>query len=102
MSIKNKLRHHWHDFYYAFPLPGKVDLALRCKDVADEVDLGFPSQAPTQVLRLFLHFSLCQACSNYRAFSRWIGDEFKKAAPVETGKLSRFDRRLKEKFSTKT
>lgn len=70
MNIKKRIRHYWHDLYYAVSPDKGVDFAMKCKDAAEMIDL---KKIPADFLgkaRFYLHLSLCQACSNYFEASR--------------------------------
>jgi hypothetical protein len=69
VSLKNKLRHRWHELFYAVTGKTGEQFAMTCKDVSGEVDLGTAPRQPLARVRFYLHLSLCQACANYFAAS---------------------------------
>lgn len=64
MALDERLRQIWHDFFYKVGKQRAVRLALRCQDVATQIDLE-EQQTLIQYFRFKLHLSLCQACKNY-------------------------------------
>lgn len=46
-----------------------LNFAMRCKEVARHIDLNDSKMNAVGRFRMILHLSLCQACTNYRAFS---------------------------------
>src|SRR6218665_891834 len=67
--MREILRRYWHDLYYKMAPAAGVEFAMRCKAVAQKVDLEDPSETPREWFRFRLHLSLCQACSYYHRTS---------------------------------
>lgn len=84
MTIIQRLQKIWHDIYYALAPKTAVDFAMRCQDVAHQIDLGDSLKTPKQKFRRLLHMSLCQACRNYEGYSRWLNKE---ATQIKLSKL---------------
>ena len=101
IKIKEKLRHLWHDIYYALTFRAGSKFALSCKQVAEH-ELSPSSQGPLFKLRLKLHLSLCQACVNYVK----AGQALKHAARALAKKtssevdLEKLNRELLEKYGS--
>lgn len=53
-----------HKVYYFLASEKGVEFAMKCKDAAEQVDLGI-SKSKIGRFRFYLHISLCQACHNY-------------------------------------
>ncbi len=70
MSLGQKVRHYWHELYYAVAGGKGIRFAMRCKDVAERIDLENHSDGIGSRLRFLLHLSLCQSCANYALISR--------------------------------
>ena len=64
-KFKNILRFLWHALYYVVAPSKVVDFALRCKQVAESIDLDRWPDGRYGKVRMKLHLSLCQACKNY-------------------------------------
>lgn len=72
MTIGQKIRKIWHDLYYKKPSAEKVEFAMRCRDVAHQVDFQTEGLSLKDQFRFRLHLSLCQACHNYYMVSKFI------------------------------
>ena len=70
--MRFKLRKVWHDLYYALASERAAKFAMCCRDVAAQVDISDSVDSWILSFRLKLHVSLCQACSNYLVFSRFL------------------------------
>lgn len=81
MKIGKKLRRYWHDLYYAVVSKRGEDLALHCRDAARLVNVSSEETDARTKLRLLLHLSLCQACSNYASFTRLLRDRLRAPEP---------------------
>lgn len=80
VNLAQKLRKLWHDAYYALAPQSAQNFAMRCRDVAAQVDFPESVDSPLKKWRHSLHMSLCEACRNYEGYSRWLTKE---AAQVE-------------------
>lgn len=67
--MKTLVRRLWHDFYYRISGQRGARFALRCRQVAEVVDLKGSEKTFTERFQIALHLSLCQACRNYSDFS---------------------------------
>ena len=67
--MKIRLRRIWHDLYYRLTGQWGARFALRCRQVAEAVDLKGCEKSLTEKFQIALHISLCQACHNYSEFS---------------------------------
>ncbi len=72
MSFKDRIKHFWHDFYFKiFGKPGE-HFAMKCQDIASQIDLHRKPKGLIPALRFYTHLSLCKACANYYHFSQFI------------------------------
>ncbi len=69
MTLNAKMRKIWHDFYYRISGQPGAHFALRCRQVAEAVDLKGSERSLIEKFQIALHISLCQACHNYSEFS---------------------------------
>jgi hypothetical protein len=69
MRLRHRIRHYWHEFYYAICGGQGIDFAMRCKDVTAKIDLGEIPEDFIGLLRFRLHLSLCSACHFYSVAS---------------------------------
>ncbi len=78
------LRKIWHDFYYYFAAKKAVAFALTCQETVKAIDLS-----QKKSIRMNLHLSLCQACSNYLTSSVWLSEHLRnmKRPSNDLGKL---------------
>lgn len=65
MNLREKIRHCWHQIYYSIESDEMVEFAMKCQHVAELIDLKPKHSRIKNLLRFYLHLSLCQACSNY-------------------------------------
>ena len=76
--IEKVLRHYWHDLYYFVTSKTGEEFAMTCKDVTEKIDLPDSRKTVMDKFRVFLHVSLCQACSNYKALTLALRQAIKK------------------------
>ncbi len=103
MNLGNRIRKIWHDGYYSIVSEGGVLFALRCKEVAEIVDLKEKNLSLAKRFRFFLHLSLCQSCKNYENLQIYLKALAKKTFSKEnpTIDLSKMNETLLDKFSKK-
>jgi hypothetical protein len=99
--LKESLRHHWHDVYYALVSDSGVEFAMHCQDITAQMDLGPRSRSWSERLRFLLHLSLCQACSNYLRASRALKRAVCSALSAKSvqDSLTQLNHELLQKFS---
>jgi hypothetical protein len=93
--LSEKLRYVWHEIYYRLGPRSGQRFALTCREVVSQVDATDVREASRPRLiafRVSLHLSLCQACNNYEAATRALGDAIRKAvslsAPIDLNKVN--------------
>ncbi len=103
MKLTDRIRKIWHHSYYSIGSEGGVLFALRCKEVAEIVDLKEKNLSVAKRFRFFLHLSLCQSCKNYENLQIYLKALAKKAISKEnpTIDLSKLNKTLLDKFSKK-
>ena len=103
MSMGKKLRHFWHDLYYALASEGGVKFAMKCQDAAEIIDLGQEPSTFVGRMRFRLHMSLCQACRNYRDATKALRKAVRELAEKNSQglHLDRLNQDLLRKFSRK-
>ena len=79
MRLTEKIRHYWHDLYYYFASDRGVEFAMRCKDIAEQVDVKNPQATFTDRIRFNFHISLCQGCKNYLDTTKALRQAVQKA-----------------------
>ncbi len=72
MKLGKKLSEVWHDIYYHFAGNRGVDFAMKCKDVAHQIDLPEKGKSIKERFRFLLHLTMCEACRNYYSFSKFL------------------------------
>lgn len=94
------LRGIWHDIYYFFATDKGVQFAMKCKDAAEQVDLGI-SKNRTGRFRYFLHITLCQGCRNYEKTSDTLKSAVKKTLEKnpKSDRLDRLNNELLKKYT---
>ena len=78
------LREIWHGIYYAVAPDTVQEYALTCREAVTELNTK-----KTHSFQVKLHLSLCQACTNYVAYSKWLRDNFpekKSGEPLDLSK----------------
>lgn len=81
MKLNHILREIWHGIYYAVAPDTVQAYALTCKETVTELNTK-----KDRTFQVKLHLSLCQACTNYEGYSRWLRENFpekKSGAPVD-------------------
>ncbi len=102
MYIIKKIRKLWHDIYYRLATKGMIDFAMRCQDVVSSVDLGDVGLTSRNRFRLKFHFTLCQACQNYKNYSEWLGRESRRTTSnIDDENLDRLNKKLLRIFASK-
>lgn len=98
MKLIQKLRKFWHDAYYAIAPRSAREFAMRCQDVAAQVDIPDSVDTPQKKLQHLLHMSLCQACRNYRGYSQWLNHEATliKVQEADSSRIEKLNARLLE------
>lgn len=71
MKFKHIIRQLWHGIYYSLAPESMQDYAMNCRDAVTE--LNTKKVIPFQVK---LHLSLCQGCTNYDEYSKWLKVNF--------------------------
>ena len=67
--IEKRLRHYWHEVYYFFGSKLADEIAMTCKKATEKMDLPDDQKNISDHFRVWLHTSLCQACSNYKSLT---------------------------------
>lgn len=101
MSLSKLIRKIWHDIYYSMVSKDGVEFAMRCKDVAHQVDLKASDLDWKGKFRFYLHLSLCQACHNYYVLSQFLGSKLRKLvgrAQVTPQNLEQLNKDLVQKY----
>ena len=88
MKWSQSLRHLWHEIYYSLVKKKGVDFAIRCQAVAGEIDVSSNRLPLKNRLRVLLHLSLCQTCTNYAAFSKILKAQMKGLLKKQTATKS--------------
>lgn len=88
MSFTKQIRRTWHDVYYFCAGVQGVEFAMRCRDVAHQIDQEKPRFGTLAHSRMWLHLSLCQSCKYYFEFSRLLKKSALKVLRRETKSLS--------------
>jgi hypothetical protein len=57
----------WHAFYYILSPRALKTYALTCKETVTEINTN-----KAHTFQVKLHLSLCQACTNYENYSKWL------------------------------
>lgn len=81
MKMNHILREIWYGIYYAVAPNTVQEYALTCKEAVSEINTK-----KDRHFRVKLHLSLCQACTNYDKYSRWLSENFpekKSGSPVD-------------------
>jgi hypothetical protein len=101
MKLKIKWRHFWHEFYYLLSSKPGEEFAMKCKDVAEMIDLGQTPTAWLGMLRFRLHLSLCQGCRNYFRASAALKAAIRKMLDggADADHMERLNSELLKKFS---
>lgn len=84
MKFTHALRQIWHGIYYAIAPESAQEYALTCKEAVTEMNTKKVSS-----FRVRLHVSLCQSCSNYEGYSRWLRANFPETKPGKPLDLSK-------------
>lgn len=102
MTLKAQLRKLWHDLYYRLFGRRGAHFALRCREVAEAVDLRGSQKNLTRRFQVALHLSLCKACHNYSEFSVGLQKKVQQIhqhrAPTAE-EIKKINQRLMEKIS---
>lgn len=101
MSINERLRHYWHEFYFKFSSPAGVEFAMRCKEVVEQIDIGDQPMTWRRWFRLKLHLSFCQQCNYYFRLSETLRRALRKTIHNSESKfdLEKVNQELLERYA---
>lgn len=103
-KLRKKIRHYWHNIYFAITADKGADFAMTCKEVTEEIDLPSSDSNSLQKARVKLHVSLCQACHNYYSFSQILKKLTRKffiSQKLDEKKIEQLNRKLLNKYQKK-
>ena len=88
--------------YYAGQPQKRIEFALRCRHVAEIIDLG-QTRSFNEKFRYHLHLAVCQPCQNYLDTTRALKRAMLELMKLKTERLDidELNRRLMEKYATK-
>jgi hypothetical protein len=74
MRLSPIVRFFWHALFYLLAPARLKRYALTCREAVNEMNT-----TNTHSLRVRLHLSLCQACTNYEKTSQWLRKNIKRS-----------------------
>lgn len=103
ITLKKRLRHILHQIYYYRASKKRVEFAMTCKDATSFVDVRSQPKTASGRLRLFLHFSVCQSCANYKKLSNVLAQSLKTKAKAQARSqdLTELNQELMKRFEKK-
>ncbi len=101
MTLGQHIRKYWHDLYYYLTGRVGVKFALRCQEVAEEIDLKKTKNLSVKQFRIQLHLSICQACKNYLDTSKVLNKTVRKLVKTNQKQVNieKLNTDLLEKFA---